>query len=55
MGGGYYDKTLADIDKRRRPFLIGIAYEVQKTTIVPTEVFDVTLDAVATNSNYYCK
>lgn len=44
MGGGYYDRTLADHPMTR----IGIAHSVQNVPSLPTEPHDLALDAIAT-------
>jgi 5-formyltetrahydrofolate cyclo-ligase len=51
MGGGYYDKTLGNI--RKKPLLVGLAYEFQKQKIIPTKDNDIKLDVVITERNYY--
>ncbi len=53
MGGGYYDATLAYLKTRkhwRRPYLIGLAFACQQTAQIPTESWDVRLDAVLTEN-----
>ena len=54
-GGGYYDRTLAFLKKRRanKPLLIGVAYEFQKLGNIPTEKWDIQLDFVVTEKNIY--
>lgn len=59
MGGGYYDRTLA-LRKRlqhvHRPRLIGLAHGIQRLTSVPTNPWDVRLDAVVTPDGVHrCK
>lgn len=46
MGGGYYDRTLATTSKR--PYLIGVAHSCQQVADLPTEPWDIPLDAVVT-------
>lgn len=46
MGGGYFDTTFAD--PRQRPLLIGLAHSLQQVEAVPTQPWDVPLDAVVT-------
>jgi 5-formyltetrahydrofolate cyclo-ligase len=51
MGGGYYDSSLAYLAKRRnwhRPLLIGLAFETQRLERLPTDPWDIPLDAVIT-------
>ncbi|MEZ5565549.1 MAG: 5-formyltetrahydrofolate cyclo-ligase [Gammaproteobacteria bacterium] len=52
MGGGYYDRTLAFLNARsrqRRPHFIGIAFEIQRRSSVPTGELDVRLNFIATD------
>ena len=59
MGGGYYDRTFAFRRRHprwRRPFMLGLAHEVQKTTHLESQPWDVPLDAVVTNAaTYLCR
>lgn len=51
MGGGYYDQTFAYLRRRRRwrkPVLLGVAYELQRSDLLPACEWDVPLDGVAT-------
>lgn len=53
MGGGFYDKTLVATGGRQiwtRPRRIGIAYAFQEVDQVPSETWDVPLDAVVTEN-----
>ena len=45
QGGGYYDRTLALMPEARR---IGLAWSVQEVDAVPTDAWDLPLDAVLT-------
>lgn len=47
-GGGYYDRVLAKPRVGRRPRYIGYAYAAQEVEHIPSERFDVRLDAVIT-------
>lgn len=47
-GGGYYDRTLAGLNKK--PKLIGLAFAVQELPLIPREPHDVPLDAVITET-----
>lgn len=54
MGGGYYDRTFANIDRKtrwKRPSLIGIAHAFQQTSQLPYEPWDIRLDAVVTDQD----
>ena len=51
MGGGYYDQTFAYLASRshwRRPVIVGIAYQFQRVTALPSHPWDVPLHGVAT-------
>jgi 5-formyltetrahydrofolate cyclo-ligase len=47
-GGGYYDRTLASLQKR--PRLIGFAFALQEVDHIPREAHDVPLDAIVTET-----
>lgn len=47
-GGGYYDRTLAHMNKR--PKLIGLAFAAQELDAIPREEHDVPLDAIITEN-----
>lgn len=56
MGGGYYDRCFAYLQRRQhwfKPKLIGIAYDFQRRHTLRAEPWDVALDAVATESHIY--
>jgi 5-formyltetrahydrofolate cyclo-ligase len=56
MGGGYYDRTLAYLRSRkhwRKPKLIGIAHELQRISELKREAWDIPLDGVVTERNFY--
>lgn len=51
MGGGFYDRTLAYLERRshwRKPHLIGTAYAFQQQESLPHQPWDVPLQGVAT-------
>ena len=51
MGGGFYDRTFAFLTGRRRlrrPLLIGVAYELQCVTRLPSRPWDVPMAGVLT-------
>lgn len=52
MGGGYYDRTLAQLqpisDKAVRPLLVGLAHDCQEVKKLPTEAWDVPIDVIIT-------
>jgi 5-formyltetrahydrofolate cyclo-ligase len=49
-GGGFYDRTLADLRARRPVRVIGLAYAAQEMAEVPRGPDDQRLDAVATEA-----
>ena len=53
MGGGFYDRAFAFRRLRRRwrgPHLVGLAFECQKVESISRDLWDLKLDAVATES-----
>jgi 5-formyltetrahydrofolate cyclo-ligase len=56
MGGGFYDRTFAFLHRRQhwhKPNLIGLAYEFQKQATIKPNSWDVSLDAIATETHIY--
>ena len=47
QGGGHYDRALARL-RPRRPWLLGIAHDVQEVSAIPTDVWDIPLDGIIT-------
>ncbi len=52
-GGGYYDRYLSRIRKSKKIITIGIAYSFQKVQNIPTNKYDMKLDHVLTEKNFY--
>jgi len=50
MGGGYYDRTLAQLPANQRPLLLGLAHDCQALDEIEPEAWDIALDAIATES-----
>lgn len=53
MGGGYYDRSFAfkmRDGQKRKPTLLGIAYQFQQVTSLPAKPWDVPLDAIVTDT-----
>ena len=51
MGAGYYDRSFAfarDPQAHKRPWLIGVGYELQRCDALPVQPWDVPLDGVVT-------
>ena len=46
MGGGYYDRFIASLGDKR-PYLLGICYEFQICSNVPSDEHDITADFIA--------
>ncbi|WP_018632073.1 5-formyltetrahydrofolate cyclo-ligase [Neomegalonema perideroedes] len=47
-GGGFYDRTLADLRARKSVWACGLAFSAQESANLPQEPTDAPLDAVAT-------
>jgi 5-formyltetrahydrofolate cyclo-ligase len=52
QGGGFYDRTLEALRKRRPVFALGLAYAGQEVARVPGEAHDQMLDAILTETGY---
>ncbi|GAB3489147.1 5-formyltetrahydrofolate cyclo-ligase [Marinomonas epiphytica] len=50
MGGGFYDRTFANKPSTKPPYLIGLAHDCQQVKHLPTQSWDVPLDAIMTPS-----
>jgi len=48
QGGGFYDRTLAQLRKQGKILAIGIAFEAQACVDLPQEAFDEPLDFIVT-------
>ena len=55
LGGGYYDQTFAFKKQQRqnKPYLIGIAYEMQKLASLAVMDWDVPMDMIITEEKFY--
>jgi 5-formyltetrahydrofolate cyclo-ligase len=55
MGGGWYDRSLAFRRDRSAPppWLVGAGFAVQRIDALPTEPWDIPLDAVCTESDIF--
>ena len=49
-GGGYYDRTLADLRAKGPVFAIGVGYAFQEVDEVPADSIDQRVDAIATDA-----
>lgn len=52
-GKGYYDQALSELREKHTVFAVGLAYEIQKTFLIPVEEHDQPLDAVITDQAIY--
>lgn len=56
MGKGYYDHTFSflktNLNLKQKPFLLGVAYDLQRVLKLPSEAWDIPLDSIATESYY---
>ena len=48
-GGGYYDRLIIKLSKKKKIIKIGLALSVQKIDKVPINVYDQKLDYIVTN------
>ncbi|MFL2884887.1 MAG: 5-formyltetrahydrofolate cyclo-ligase [Candidatus Pelagibacter sp.] len=48
-GGGFYDRYIKKIRKRKKVITIGFAYSFQKVKKIPTNNYDIKLDFIITN------
>ena len=48
-GGGFYDRYIKKIRKRKKVLTIGFAYSFQKLKKIPTNKYDIRLDFIITN------
>lgn len=53
MGGGFYDKTFAFKRRRLKPKMIGLAYDFQRVSRIPTSGSDLLLDEIITEKRRY--
>ena len=52
QGGGHYDRTLANLRRRKAVFVIGLAFSGQELQELPHEAHDERLDAILTETGY---
>lgn len=52
LGGGFYDRTLRDLRRRRGVVAVGLAFAAQEIDRAPMGPFDERLDAVLTEKGY---
>ncbi len=54
QGGGYYDRTLAELRGRGQVFVLGLAWAGQEVERLSAETHDQPLDAVLTEREFRC-
>ena len=52
-GGGYYDRLISKISKKKKILKIGLALTVQKINAVPVTKYDKKLDYILTNKHIF--
>ena len=52
-GGGFYDRYIKKIRKRKKVLTIGFAYSFQKVKKIPTKKHDIRLDYVMTDKHFF--
>ena len=50
-GGGFYDRYIQKVKKRKKPLLIGLAFLSQKVKKIPVNKYDMKLDFIVTEKN----
>ena len=48
-GGGYYDRLIKKLSKKKKTIKIGLAFTIQKIDKVPINLYDQKLDYIVTN------
>jgi len=48
-GGGYYDRLISKLSKKKKIIKIGLALSIQKIDKVPINIYDQKLDYILTN------
>jgi 5-formyltetrahydrofolate cyclo-ligase len=50
-GGGYYDRLIKKLSKKKKIMKIGLALSIQKVNKVPIDIYDQKLDYIVTNNS----
>ena len=50
-GGGFYDRYINDLKKRKKILTIGLAYSFQQVKKIPISKYDMKLDFIITNKH----
>ena len=51
-GGGFYDRYIKKVKKKRKIILIGLAYSFQEIKKISISKYDMKLDYIVTNKKY---
>jgi 5-formyltetrahydrofolate cyclo-ligase len=51
LSGGYYDRIIESLKKKKRIVTIGLAFDFQEFNSLPISKFDQKLDYIVTNKN----
>ncbi len=51
-GGGFYDRYIEKIEKKKKIFKIGLAFSFQKVNRLPVQKYDKKLDLIITEKNF---
>ena len=52
-GGGYYDRVIESLKKRKKIITIGMAFNFQKSHVLPNTKHDQKLDYIITNKSIF--
>jgi len=50
-GGGYYDRLIRYLKRKKKITTIGLAYDFQECNLIPISKYDQKLDYIVTNKN----
>ena len=50
-GGGFYDRYIQKVKKRKKPLLVGLAFLFQKVKKIPINKYDMKMDFIVTEKN----
>jgi 5-formyltetrahydrofolate cyclo-ligase len=53
MGAGFYDRALQPFAQEASPYRVGVAYQLQKVTRLPSEPWDIRLHGVLSESGWF--
>jgi 5-formyltetrahydrofolate cyclo-ligase len=53
MGASFYDRVFQPLASQRRPFRLGVAYQLQRVERIPLDPWDIRLHGVLTEDGYF--